>query len=172
MEDSMAIAPEIFRTGMRRLAAGVSIITTTGGDGPRGLTATAVCSVGIDPPTLLCCVNRGSSAHDTIRATGILAVNFLAERDQDLAVRFSGIETRDQRFGEGSWAVLTTGSPILETALASFDCVVSRVIDGASHSIFFAEVVASRVGEDGAPLLYFTGGYGGFIAADAPLSGQ
>jgi flavin reductase len=168
MEGSMAIAPEIFRSGMRRLAAGVSIITTTGSDGPRGLTATAVCSVGIDPPTLLCCVNRGSSAHDTIRSTGILAVNFLAERDQDLAIRFSGVETRDQRFGEGNWGVLTTGSPILETALASFDCTVTSVIDGASHSIFVAEVVGSRCGEDEAPLLYFTGGYGGFVATEPP----
>jgi flavin reductase len=99
-------------------------------------------------------------------------VNFLAERDQDLAIRFSGVETRDQRFGEGNWAVLTTGSPILETALASFDCAVTSVIDGRSHSIFIAEVVASRCGVDEAPLLYFTGGYGGFVATEPPVSGR
>jgi len=172
MEGSMAIESEVFKSGMRRLAAGVSIITTTGLDGPRGLTATAVCSVSVAPPTLLCCVNRGSSAHDTIRAAGILAINFLAERDQDLATRFSGAETRESRFALGSWFTLATGSPILETALASFDCRVVSTIDGASHSIFFAEVIAVRTGAAVGPLLYFDGAYGGFAATETLPSGR
>jgi flavin reductase len=172
MEGSMAIESEVFKSGMRRLAAGVSIITTTGRDGPRGLTATAVCSVSVEPPTLLCCVNRGSSAHDTIRAAGILAINFLAEPDQGLATRFSGAETRESRFALGRWSTLATGSPILETALASFDCRVVSTIDGASHSIFFAEVIAARNGEAAAPLLYFDGNYGGFAATEPLSSGR
>jgi flavin reductase len=170
MDDSMAIEPAFFRSGMRRLGAGVSIITTAGPEGPRGLTATAVCSVGIDPPTLLCCVNRASSAHDTIVAMRILAVNFLAERDRDVAIRFSGAETRESRFVAGSWTELTTGSPILETALASFDCRVTQMIDTASHTIFIAEVIAARYGEAAPPLLYFDGGYGGFQAVTSPES--
>jgi|HubBroStandDraft_1064217.scaffolds.fasta_scaffold00038_38 flavin reductase len=164
----MAIEPELFRSGMRRLAAGVSIVTTSGPDGPRGLTATAVCSVGIDPPTLLCCVNRDSSAHDTIATRRILAVNVLALADQDLASRFGGPETRESRFVRGRWTVLATGAPILETALANFDCTVADVIDGASHSIFIAEVIAARIGEAAPPLLYFDGLYGAFAAAAQP----
>src|SRR5271168_4017298 len=101
MEGSMAIEPELFKSGMRRLASGVSIITTAGTEGPRGLTATAVCSVSVAPPTLLCCINRNSSAHDAIRDAGVLAVNFLAEPDRDLATRFSGADTRDARFAVG-----------------------------------------------------------------------
>jgi flavin reductase (DIM6/NTAB) family NADH-FMN oxidoreductase RutF len=165
MDDSMAIEPATFRSGMRRLGAGVSIITTTGPSGPRGLTATAVCSVGIDPPTLLCCVNRSSSAHDTIVAARILAVNILAERDRELAIRFGGAETPESRFVAARWAMLTTGSPILQTALASFDCRVTQLIDNASHTIFIAEVIAARCGEAAEPLLYFDGGYGGFKPA-------
>lgn len=163
----MAIRPEIFRSGMRRLASGVSIITTSGTDGPRGLTATAVCSVTAAPPTLLCCVNRNSWAHDAIHESRILAVNYLSAADQDLAARFSDADTREARFAEGRWTHLTTGSPILETALASFDCRVVSIIDGASHSVFFAEIVDARIGDATAPLVYFDGGYGSFTPADA-----
>lgn len=158
----MATASDLFKAGMRRLGGGVTLITSTGPDGPRGLTATAVCSVAVDPPTLLCCVNFTSSAYDTIRGTGILAVNILGERDRDLATRFSGAETRESRFTMGRWTELATGAPILETALASFDCRIIRVLDDASHSIFFAEVVAQRCGDEAPPLLYFGGSYGGF----------
>jgi flavin reductase (DIM6/NTAB) family NADH-FMN oxidoreductase RutF len=172
MEGSMAIEPEIFKSGMRRLAAGVSIITTTGADGPRGLTATAVCSVSVVPPILLCCINRNSSAHDTIRDSGILAVNFLAGPDRELATRFGGAETRESRFVQGSWITLATGAPILDTALASFDCRVVSASDGASHSIFFAEVIELRIGAAADPLLYFEGAYGGFAATQARPLGR
>ena len=160
----MAIETDIFKSGMRRLASGVSIITTLGEDGPRGLTATAVCSVSVEPPTLLCCINRGSSAHDVIHASRVLAVNFLSAADQDLSGRFSGADTREARFTEGRWIKLATGAPILETALASFDCRILSVTDSATHSIFLAEVIEARLGPDAAPLLYFGGGYGSFVA--------
>lgn len=168
----MAIGLDIFRSGMRRLAAGVSIITTLGPDGPRGLTATAVCSVSVAPPTLLCCINRNSSAHDTILETRVLAVNFLGAADQDLAARFSDVDTRSARFAEGRWTSLATGAPILETALAGFDCRVVSIIDGATHSVFFAEVVDGRYGAAEMPLVYFDGSYGGFTAADSVFAGR
>jgi flavin reductase (DIM6/NTAB) family NADH-FMN oxidoreductase RutF len=172
MEGSMAIEAEIFKSGMRRLTSGVSIITTLGEDGPRGLTATAVCSVSAEPPTLLCCINRGSSAHDVIHGSRVLAVNFLAAADQDLANRFGGVDTREARFTGGRWIRLATGAPILETALASFDCRIVSIMDGTTHSIFFAEVIEVRLGAEASPLLYFGGGYGSFAAEETLPSGS
>jgi flavin reductase len=170
MEGSMAFEAEVFKSGMRRLASGVSIITTLGPDGPRGLTATAICSVSVEPPTLLCCINRGSSAHDVIHGSRVLAVNFLAAADEDLANRFSGVDTREERFAEGRWTRLATGAPILETALASFDCRIASIMDGTTHSIFFAEVLEVRLGEEALPLLYFGAGYGSFAAPETQPS--
>lgn len=167
----MASEADIFKSGMRRLASGVSIVTTLGEAGPRGLTATAICSVSVDPPTLLCCINRGSSAHDVIHESRVLAVNFLGTADQELANRFSGIDTREARFAEGRWTRLATGAPILETALASFDCRILSVTDSATHSIFICEVIATRLGPaDAAPLLYFDGDYGRLAAPETQPS--
>ena len=47
------IALADFRDGMARLAGAVNVITTDGAAGPAGFTASAVCSVTDQPPTLL-----------------------------------------------------------------------------------------------------------------------
>ena len=59
-----------YRDAMARLAAAVNIITTDGPSGRAGFTATAVCSVTDEPPTLLVCLNRSASAHPIVTANG------------------------------------------------------------------------------------------------------
>jgi flavin reductase len=47
----------------------------------------------------------------------------------------------DERFAAGAWGELTTGAPVLEGALAAFDCrIVARHAVG-SHDVLFCEVV-------------------------------
>jgi flavin reductase len=167
----MAVEPELFKTGMRRFAAGVTIITTTVDGIRRGLTATAVCSVSVAPPTLLCCVNRQSSAHDAILASGLFAINVLAAADRDLAERFGGTELGEARFATGEWGVLRTGAPILKTALVGFDCRMTQAIDGTTHTIFLGEVVAQSVAA-GEPLCYLGGDYGSFRDLEALLAAR
>ena len=53
-----------FRDAMSTLAAAVNVVTTDGPGGRAGFTATAVCSVCDEPPTLLVCLNRGASVYD------------------------------------------------------------------------------------------------------------
>ena len=47
------VSIDLFRDGMARLAGAVNVITTDGPKGFAGITATAVCSVTDQPPTLL-----------------------------------------------------------------------------------------------------------------------
>src|SRR5579872_2077682 len=114
---------EAFRSGMRHLAAHVCLITTSAPGGDRlGLTATAVCSVSADPPTLLCCVNRQIAPFAAIRESGIFAVNVLGVEDRELAERFASEIQGEERFDIGAWTAMSTGAPVLESALATFDC--------------------------------------------------
>ena len=137
--------PESFKSGMRHLAAHVCLITTVDSDGVRlGLTATAVCSVSAEPPTLLCCVNRQIPPFAAIRASGIFAVNVLGVNDLELAERFAGVIQGEPRFATGVWSTLATGAPILESALAIFDCRVALLEEVATHGILFGEILAVR----------------------------
>lgn len=80
-----------FRLAMRRLAAGVSIISGAGPDGPLGVTATAVTSLTAEPPSVLCCLNRSLDLEAAVKETGRFAVNMLSADHQDLAKRFAGM---------------------------------------------------------------------------------
>jgi flavin reductase len=150
----------LFKSGMRRLASGVSLVTTVLDGKPHGLVATSVCSVSAEPPSLLVCVNRSSQSHDPIRDAGIFCINVLGAEDDALAQRFSSPEHRDTRFADRDWASLVTGAPALPDALASFDCRISSAVSVDSHTIFIAHVVAATLGQSrkGA-LLYLDGAY-------------
>ncbi|MFT8335021.1 flavin reductase [Acetobacter orientalis] len=135
------IDPLVFREGMSRLPSGITLITTGGPAGQHGFTATAVCSVSDTPPTLLVCVNRNTSAHDHILAHQCLAVNVLAQGQEHLCSAFSSRKyTMAERFALAHWQTGTTGAPLLEHALVSFECRISRVIDTPTHSLILATV--------------------------------
>lgn len=154
------IDPRLFKSGMRRLASGVSLVTTVL-DGQRyGLVATSVCSVSAEPPSLLVCVNRSSKSHDPIRDAGIFCINLLGAEDDAIARRFSSAEHREARFADREWASLSTGAPALADALATFDCRTSHAVSADTHTIFIAHVVAARLGEAGkGALVYLDGQY-------------
>jgi len=162
----MAIDSQSFNSAMRRLAAGVSLITAESEDGVRtGMTATAVCSVSAEPPTLLCCINRRNASYQTITDGRLFAVNVLAFDDRELADQFARPIPGSQKFAYGLWGHLQTSAPILESALASFDCRLSHHVEVGTHGILFGEIQAVKVRKVASkPLLYAHGAYGGFSA--------
>jgi flavin reductase len=149
----------LFKRGMRRLAAGVSIITTIEGQTPHGLVATSVSSVCVEPePSLLVCVNRTSSSHDAIDRTKVFCVNVLSANDMELAQRFSQPEFRTTRFENCPWVSLATGAPALPSALASFDCAVTHVVPVHSHTIFVGAVRDLKLWQDEVDALLYLNG--------------
>ena len=150
--------PATFKSAMRKLASGVSIIATIADGRPHGFAATAVTSVAADPPTILICVNRNVSCHDVILQAGIFCINLLAEGDAEIAQRFSRAEDRHKRFETCDWQPLTTGAPCLKAAIAAFDCVVASTLLIHTHTIFVAHVVDLAVPNAAdAPLIYADG---------------
>ena len=161
------IAIDDFKAGMRQLAASVAVITAAHDGTKDGLTATAICSVSADPPQLLICVNQLATAHGLIRDAGSFGVNILAREQEDIALRFAGMDDteRGDRFGLGTWTKIATGAPILRDALAGFDCTISEKVDAGSHSIFIGRIVGIHH-QQGAPLLYGNGAFTGLAIKD------
>lgn len=149
-----------FKLGMRRLAAGVSLITTVNQGVRHGLVATAVSSVTADPPTLLVCINKTASAHGHVAEAGVLCVNILADAHQEVAGRFSNPADREKRFDYDQWQTLRTGAPALVDSMVSFDCEVRQMVPYQSHTIFLAEIVSVELwAEAHRPLVYMDGRY-------------
>jgi len=154
------LTKDAYRDGMARLAAAVNIITTDGEAGRSGFTASAVCSVTDDPPTLLVCVNLSSRQNDFLRANGVLCVNSLAVGQSNLSNLFSTRDlTIDERFAAAEWSTLQTGSPVLKGAVASFDCKIVERLERGTHAVILCEVVAVHSDHGPDSLVYFGRSY-------------
>lgn len=154
-----AIGKTEFRNAMSRLGAAVNIITTDGPGGRAGFTASAVCSVTDDPPTLLVCLNRSASVYQTVRTNATICVNTLAAGHQRISDLFGGKTPMDERFAAARWTSRTTGAPVLEDAVVAFDCVVTQVTPVGTHDVLFCEIRELVVGDAPQGLMYFARKY-------------
>jgi flavin reductase len=154
-----------YRDAMARLAAAVNVVTTDGPSGRAGFTATAVCSVTDEPPTLLVCLNRSASAHPAVIGNGILCINTLSCDQQALSNLFGGKTPMAERFAAASWSTWATGAPVLDDAAASFDCRISQINSVGTHDILCCEVLALRRRDRADGLVYFDRDYHGVCAA-------
>src|SRR4051812_9237673 len=80
-----------FKQGMRALAGAVTVVSIQGHEGTvSGLTATAVCSLSAEPPSLIVCVNRSASIAPALKLDAEFSLNVLAEDQIDIAQAFGG----------------------------------------------------------------------------------
>ena len=147
---------------MRAVPGAIAIIATSYDGERRGLAATAWTSLTADPPTLLACVNRSASAHGPILAAGAFSISLLPTAHSETVAIFSaqrGLDG-DARFLAGAWTTGPGGQPLLNEAIASFECALDNRHDYGSHTILIGRVtylVAQSA--PGEALLYVGGGY-------------
>lgn len=148
-----------FRNAMSLLPTAVNVVTTEGLSGAHGFTASAVCSVTDSPPTLLVCMNTTSRSHGHFMENKILSVNVLGAQHEHISNTFASKLCSEERFQQGTWTKLVTGSPVLEDALVSFDCEIEQVQEVGTHSVFMCRVVAIKQSEQDESLVYFNRTY-------------
>lgn len=152
-------AVDDFKHAMRRLTATVSLITTAEGEDLYGMAVTAVCSLGIIPPSLLICVAHTASMHDPLMRSRRFAVNMLSTEQSFLVGPFSGKVKGKERFAFGEWAKSAHGPPHLMGAQASVFCDVAQTFEHSGHTVVVGTVIAAIYQEAVRPLLYENGGF-------------
>ncbi|MFC5380683.1 flavin reductase family protein [Aquipuribacter nitratireducens] len=155
--------PQEYRSAVARFATGVTVVTVPGRH-PHAMTANAVASVSLEPPTLLVCLEQDARVHDAALEEGRLGVSVLAADQQPVA---AWLATRGRpslgqldRVPHHSGPVL--GVPLVDGALATFECEVVAAHPVATHTVVVAEV--RGVGGDAPaadPLLWFASAYRG-----------
>ncbi len=150
-----------YRDAMSEIASPVHLIATDGVAGLAGMTVTALASVSDHPATLLVCVNIHSPSTRRFIENGVFSVNSLGCDDLPLADIFAGRtdEHFEQKFKHGVWRKGKTGAPLLESALAIFDCRLIEVKDVSTHHVLFGAVEAVSRRDEGASLLYHRRAY-------------
>ena len=149
------------RSYMGRFATGVTVVAARHGPLLAGMTANGIASISIDPPLMMASIGERSETHRAIVGSHAFAVSVLADDQQPLAECFAQPTTAAKltRFCDAEWHEAETGSPILEGAIAYFDCRLTARHPGGDHTIFVGEIVAAGYREDAAPLLWFGSRY-------------
>jgi flavin reductase (DIM6/NTAB) family NADH-FMN oxidoreductase RutF len=147
----------LYRTACGKFATGITVVTVVGQDGlPHGITVNSFTSVSLDPPLVLVCIDRKATILPKLEKAEFIGINVLAEDQKELSVQFARAGT--DRFEAVPWITGELGAPLLEGALAYYECAVTEIVDAGDHKIFIAEVQHLRCFE-GRPLLYFASGY-------------
>ncbi len=140
-----------------RFPSGVTVVTTKASDGSdQGMTVSAFCSLSLEPPLILICIEKTASAHPALSTAPGFVVNILAARQEQIARRFSIVDI--DRFEGVGFTRSATGYAILDDILGLIECKRFAMHDGGDHTIILGEVESARA-ETGTPLLYYRGGY-------------
>jgi len=139
----MAIEKDFFRQVMGCFATGVTVVTTQHKGELGGLTVNAFCSVSLNPPLVLVCIDLSSSTLPLIHESQRFAVNMLSEEQEEISRCFatpSGV--RFSRFCDTPYHEVVTGAPVLDHVLAFVDARVVAEYPGGDHTIFLGQVEA------------------------------
>lgn len=149
--------PRDLRRAFGQYATGVTVVTARGEDGHRvGVTANSFTSVSIDPPLVLWCPAKTTPSLQVLRESTHFAVNVLASDQHDLSRQFA--TPSDDKFAGVSTTEGTHGVPLIDGAVASFECRTVDFVEAGDHVICIGEVEKYDVA-GGEPLVFHAGGY-------------
>jgi 3-hydroxy-9,10-secoandrosta-1,3,5(10)-triene-9,17-dione monooxygenase reductase component len=154
----MSVDSREFRDTIGLFATGVVIVVTEVRDQVHAMTANAVCSVSLEPPTLLFCPGKKARLSRHLPDMRRYTLNVLREEQQALSSYFAGA-WKDSPAPPFRFVPSPAG-PRLEGALASIGCDTERIVDAFDHWIVLGRVLSLHRGVGPhRPLLFLAGRY-------------
>ncbi|HEY0266286.1 MAG TPA: flavin reductase family protein [Rhizomicrobium sp.] len=154
------IDPAVLRRVLGRFATGVAVIAAdTPTNGLIGMTVSSFNTVSLDPPLVLFSVARKAFGLSPLLKSASFSVNILGLEHVEVSNRFA-------RAGADKWAdtafqLADTGTPVLEGAIAAFECAHYAQYDGGDHVIVLGRVLSLHCRHEiqADPLLFYCGRY-------------
>lgn len=154
--------PALFREALGHHPTGVAVISSIDAEGqPIGLVVGTFNSVSLDPPLVGFFPMVESRSWAAVREAGFFTVNILAHDQEDIC---RAVTRRQPNKFEGlSWTPSSNGAPVLDDVVLSIDCTLDNVAPAGDHYFVTGLVEDLTVHRPVPPLLFFQGGYGGFV---------
>ncbi|MFN3664249.1 flavin reductase family protein [Yoonia sp.] len=147
-----------FRGALGAFATGVTIVTTNSPDGPVGIVANSFASVSLDPPLVLWSPAKSSHRFAYFARAERFAIHVMAADQRDICAAIIGSKTaiRDVPTHQSH-----CGMPLINGALATFECNLEATHDAGDHVIVLGRVTRAHH-TSGDPLVFQGGIYGTF----------
>lgn len=149
--------PIEFRQTVGLLPTGVTVISAFDPSGPAGATASAVCSLSLNPMMMLVCLDLESRSLEAVREAERFGISVLGEGQREAAEIFATKSPQPEKWETVRWRE-RLGVPIIEGSLARVVCSLAEVIPGGDHVIVTGEVLEVEADDEpGEPLIYHGG---------------
>lgn len=149
-----------FRGALGSFVTGVTVITTDSPEGPVAIVANSFASVSLDPPLVLWSPAKSSKRFEHFAGSRRFAVHVLAANQRDICAAIIQSKTA---INHVPMHLSHCGMPIIEGALATFECNLEATHDAGDHVIVVGLVTKAHH-RGGDPLVFHGGKYGEFSA--------
>ena len=159
----MSITDDTFKELMKRFASGVTLITFENEGKYSGLTVSSFCSLSMNPPLILICIDKKIPSHKTLKNGASFGVNICTSEQGKLAWDFanSNIDKNELILSQNH-RITDNKVPLLNDCLASMECKIKEAYEGGDHTIFVGQIENGDFDEESDPLIYYKSGLGDF----------
>ncbi len=149
--------PNEFRQTVGLLPTGVTVISAFGPSGPAGATASAVCSLSLDPMMMLVCMDLGSRSLAVVEQAGRFGISVLGEGQREAAEIFATKSSQEEKWATVEWQEQLE-VPIIVGSPARLVCRLAEVFPGGDHVILTGEVLEVEADDESVEPLIYHGG--------------
>jgi flavin reductase (DIM6/NTAB) family NADH-FMN oxidoreductase RutF len=148
----------LYRRACAQFTTGITVVTVVDQQGhPHGVTMNSFSSVSLDPPLVLVSIDLRSAILGHFLSSPVFAINILAEHQERLSRTFSS--PAENRFHGVDWHPASSGTPLLDGALAHLECSTMRTFETGDHVVLIGQVQRAAFSEGEKPLVYFNSAY-------------
>lgn len=138
----------------RQLTHGVYVVGVPPGNDVNAFTAAWVMQVSFNPLLLALSISPRHSSYKSLIEGGSFTVNVLPGNRMDLAEHF-GQPAGSNKLADVGWHRCNTGAPVLDDAMACFECEFSHECRAGDHMLVVGRVTGGAVLDPNAiPMIY------------------
>ena len=139
---------------LRKIPYGLYVIGVKDGADHHAFTGSWFSQCSMKPPRVMLGVRHGTHSLELLKQGKVFSVNWLAKDDKKVLEQFfKPTPSSGNRFGELSYQLKKTGTPILDKALAYLECEVVMVHEAGDHTVVIGEIVNAEERSPDAPLV-------------------
>ena len=147
-----------FRGALGAFVTGVTVVTTDSPEGPVAIVANSFASVSLDPPLVLWSPAKASHRFEHFAGSRRFAIHVLGADQRDICAAVLKSKTS---VAQMDTTASHCGMPLINGALATFECNLEATHDGGDHMIVIGRVTKAHH-RPGDPLVFHGGKYGSF----------
>ena len=128
----------------QRLTQGVYVVGVAHQEIRNAFTAAWVMQVSFDPLLLALSINPQHSSFGLLKQGGVFSVNVLKKGQLDLAAYY-GRPAHADKLASTEWTTGRTGAPLLDEAMAWFECRVLTEYPAGDHLLALGQVIDGKL---------------------------